>query len=85
MAAASAVIAVRFPRTGNGRGGAVKLKKVWLLFALTLALLLAGPALSLPSMLVINSVLGFKKTFVYVTLVVVMSTVTGMIYGSFFN
>jgi len=44
MAAVSAVIAVRFPRTGNGRGGAVKWKKVWLLCALTLALLLAGGA-----------------------------------------
>ncbi len=46
-----------------------------------LALLLAGPALSLPSMLVINSVIGPKKTFAYVTLTVVMSTITGMIYG----
>ena len=47
-----------------------------------LALLLAGPALSLPSMLVIRSVLGTKKTLVYVLLVVVMATVTGMIYGA---
>lgn len=47
-----------------------------------LALLLAGPALSLPSMMVINGVLGFKKTFAYVTLVVVMSTLTGMIFGA---
>ena len=46
-----------------------------------LALLLAGPALSLPSMLVIHSVIGFKKTFAYVALVVVMATVTGMIFG----
>jgi uncharacterized protein len=46
-----------------------------------LALLLAGPALSLPSMLVINSVIGPKKTVVYITLVVVMSTITGMVYG----
>lgn len=46
-----------------------------------LALLLAGPALSLPSMLVIRSVMGTKKTVVYVTLVIVMATVTGMIYG----
>jgi uncharacterized membrane protein YraQ (UPF0718 family) len=46
-----------------------------------LALLLAGPALSLPSMLVINSILGPKKTFAYVLLVVVMSTITGLIYG----
>lgn len=49
-----------------------------------LALLLAGPALSLPSMIVINSYLGFKKTFVYCTLVVIMATVTGMIFGMFF-
>jgi uncharacterized protein len=49
-----------------------------------LALLLAGPALSLPSMLVLNSIMGFKKTFVFVLLVVVMATITGLIYGSFF-
>ncbi|NMB36386.1 MAG: permease [Firmicutes bacterium] len=46
-----------------------------------LALLLAGPALSLPSMLVIRSVLGTKKTLVFVLLVIVMATVAGMIYG----
>ncbi len=46
-----------------------------------LALLLAGPALSLPSMLVITSVLGFKKTLAYVSLVVIMATVSGMIFG----
>ena len=49
-----------------------------------LALLLAGPALSLPSMLVLKSIMGTKKTATYVALVVGMSTVTGMIYGSFF-
>jgi uncharacterized protein len=49
-----------------------------------LALLLAGPALSLPSMLVIKSIMGTKKTVVYVTLVVIMSTITGMIFGTFF-
>jgi uncharacterized membrane protein YraQ (UPF0718 family) len=49
-----------------------------------LALLLAGPALSLPSMLVIRSVMGTKKTAVFVSLVVVMATITGMIYGHFF-
>lgn len=47
-----------------------------------LALLLSGPALSLPNMLVINSVLGFKKTFVYILLVIVFSAITGIIYGS---
>jgi hypothetical protein len=49
-----------------------------------LALLLAGPALSLPNMLVIRSVIGTKKTVVYVLLVVVMATTTGMIYGALF-
>jgi uncharacterized protein len=47
-----------------------------------LALLLAGPALSLPNMLVINSVIGPKKTATYVMLVVVMATITGWIYGA---
>ena len=46
-----------------------------------LALLLAGPALSLPSMLVIHSVIGTKKTAVYVGLVVIMATASGMIFG----
>jgi len=50
-----------------------------------LALLLAGPALSLPNMLVIRSVMGTKKTIVFVILVVVMATVTGMIYGTLFG
>ncbi len=49
-----------------------------------LALLLAGPALSLPSMLVIRSIMGTQKTVVYVSLVVVMATVTGMLFGAFF-
>lgn len=49
-----------------------------------LALLLAGPALSLPSMLVIRSVIGTKKTVVFVSLVVVLATITGMIYGAIF-
>jgi hypothetical protein len=48
-----------------------------------LALLLAGPALSLPNMLVIRSVIGTKKTVVYVLLVVVMATGTGIAYGTF--
>ncbi|NLF85918.1 MAG: hypothetical protein GX571_07410, partial [Lentisphaerae bacterium] len=47
-----------------------------------LALLLAGPALSLPSMLVINSILGPKKTLTFVSLVVVMATITGMVFGA---
>jgi hypothetical protein len=46
-----------------------------------LALLLAGPALSLPSMIVIRSMLGTKKSFVYFALVIGCSTVVGMIFG----
>ena len=46
-----------------------------------LALLLAGPALSLPSMLVIRSILGTKKTFVFITYVIFLSTVAGMVFG----
>ena len=46
-----------------------------------LALLLAGPALSLPNMLVIRSVMGTKKTAVFVLLVIVMATISGLIYG----
>ncbi len=49
-----------------------------------LALLLAGPALSLPSMLAIRSMIGTKKTAVYITLVVIMSTSIGMLYGILF-
>ena len=49
-----------------------------------LALLLSGPALSLPNMLVIRSVLGTKKTIVYVVLVVTMATFSGMFFGNFF-
>ncbi len=48
-----------------------------------LALLLAGPSLSLPNMLVIRGVIGTQKTVVYVSLVVVMATISGLIYGSF--
>ena len=47
-----------------------------------LALLLAGPALSLPSMLVIGNIMGIKKTVAYVLLVIVLSTVTGIAYGA---
>lgn len=46
-----------------------------------LALLLAGPALSLPNMLVIRGIIGTKKTAVYVALVVIMATICGMIFG----
>jgi len=49
-----------------------------------LALLLAGPSLSLPNMLVIRGVIGTQKTVVYVSLVVVMATITGLIYGLIF-
>jgi hypothetical protein len=46
-----------------------------------LALLLAGPALSVQSMLVLNTIMGWKKTMTYVILVVIMATITGLIYG----
>ncbi len=49
-----------------------------------LALLLAGPALSLPNMLVIRSVIGTAKTLVYVVLVIIMATATGLIHGSLY-
>jgi uncharacterized membrane protein YraQ (UPF0718 family) len=49
-----------------------------------LALLLAGPSLSLPNMLVIRDVIGTQKTAVYVCLVVIMATITGLICGSIF-
>jgi uncharacterized membrane protein YraQ (UPF0718 family) len=48
-----------------------------------LALLLAGPALSLPNMLVIGSVMGVKKTATFCGIIVIMSTTAGMIYGMF--
>lgn len=50
-----------------------------------LALLLAGPALSLPNMLVIRSVIGTRKTLTFVALVVVMATLSGLIYGVVFS
>lgn len=49
-----------------------------------LALLLAGPSLSLPNMLVIRGIIGTQKTAVYVVLVIVMATVSGLIYGGLF-
>jgi len=49
-----------------------------------LALLLAGPALSLPNMLVIRSVMGTGKTVVFVLLVIAMATISGIIFGAFF-
>jgi uncharacterized membrane protein YraQ (UPF0718 family) len=49
-----------------------------------LALLLAGPALSLPNMIVIAGIMGIKKTTVYVSLVVVMATISGMTFGALF-
>jgi hypothetical protein len=57
--------------TGMGKGPA-------------LALLLAGPALSLPNMLVIRGILGTQKTVVYCSLVVVMATFTGVVFGTFY-
>ena len=49
-----------------------------------LALLLAGPSLSLPNMLVIRGVMGTKKTVIYVSLVIVMATISGFVYGVLF-
>lgn len=49
-----------------------------------LALLLAGPALSLPNMLVIASVMGVKKTAAFCGIIVMMSTIAGMVYGAMF-
>ncbi len=49
-----------------------------------LALLLAGPALSLPNMLVINSIMGAKKTVVFVSLVIIMATLAGLVFGWLF-
>jgi uncharacterized membrane protein YraQ (UPF0718 family) len=48
----------------------------------SLALLLAGPALSLPSILVIRSVIGTRKTATFILLVSVMATLSGLIYGA---
>ena len=50
-----------------------------------LALLLAGPALSLPNMLVIRSVMGTQKTIVFVLLVIVIATLSGIIFGAFWG
>lgn len=50
-----------------------------------LALLLAGPALSLPNMLVIRQVMGTRKTLVFVTLVIIMATIVGMVFGSIYG
>ena len=47
-----------------------------------LALLLAGPSLSLPNMLVIRGVIGTQKTLVYISIVVILSTIAGLIFGS---
>ncbi len=50
-----------------------------------LSLLLAGPALSLPSMLVLNSVMGLKKTATFAVIVVLLSTASGMLFGALFG
>ena len=47
-----------------------------------LALLLAGPSLSLPNMLVIRGIMGTQKTIVYVILVIIMATISGLIFGA---
>jgi hypothetical protein len=50
-----------------------------------LALLLAGPAVSLPNMLVIRSIMGTKKTLVFLGLIITMATITGKIFGAFWG
>jgi hypothetical protein len=50
-----------------------------------LALLLAGPALSLPSMLVINGILGPRRTLAYISLVVLFSAAAGMLFGQLYS
>ena len=50
-----------------------------------LALLLAGPSISLPSLIVINRVLGVKKTAVYAATVIILSTLAGYVYGNIFT
>jgi len=49
-----------------------------------MAMLLSDPALSLPSILVLRSIMGTQKTVVYVSLVIVMATVSGIVFGSLF-
>jgi hypothetical protein len=46
-----------------------------------LALLLAGPAVSLPSILVLQKIMGWRKTLIYIVLVMIMATLTGFIFG----
>ena len=46
-----------------------------------LALLLAGPALSIPSIIVLQRIIGWKKTLTFVVLVVIMATVSGLLFG----
>lgn len=50
-----------------------------------LALLLAGPAVSIPNLLVVNRIMGFKRTLAYFLLVVIIAALTGWIYGCFFG
>lgn len=50
-----------------------------------LALLLSGPTISLPSILVLTRIMGAKKTATYVALVILFSTIAGLIYGTFFG
>ncbi|HOW15483.1 permease [Methanosarcina sp.] len=50
----------------------------------SLAMLLAGPALSLPSMIVINRIMGAKKGMTYISLVVLIATASGYVFGTMF-
>ncbi len=49
----------------------------------SLAMLLAGPALSLPNMIVISRIMGTKRASVYISLVVVIATIAGLLFGYF--
>ena len=68
-----------------GHGGAVEqLQRSIVQDRISHALLLAGPALSLPSILVIRSVVGNAKTAVFVALTIVMATIAGMGFGALY-
>ena len=56
-------------------------RTAWVWTCLTLALLLAGPALSLPNMLVLIKVMGVRKTLAFCAIIVAVATITGLLYG----
>ena len=72
----------RFSLAGRSSLGGVSRPSRRLAGPSALALLLAGPSLSLPNMIVIWRVIGAKKAGVYISLVVIISTLVGMLYGA---